>query len=70
MPTEEFSAIHHALGRIEGAQESIITRLDKINGSVAKNNAWRLKLTGAVALLSALVAPIIVSYISKIIAVI
>lgn len=37
MSSQDFSKLHQTLGRIEGTQESILVRLDKMNGSFVKH---------------------------------
>lgn len=64
---DDFQTIHHTLGRIEGTQENIVARLDKINGSVAKNTNWRFYITGALAILSILIVPVIINYLTNLI---
>jgi len=59
---EDLNKIYLMLGQIEAGIEGINHRLERINGSVAKNTQWRFYMTGAIGVLG-----VVIGYLIKII---
>lgn len=51
--------IMRALGELQGSAQNVVNRLDKLNGSVLSLKLWRAYITGAVAVISIFVLPVL-----------